>query len=79
VNKNPNLKEQIVNAYKEIREIKKEEEALRTVGWSVILLIATLPITIQILIRPAFVGVINAVKCGQPTQHCLEILLHRED
>ncbi len=77
--KDPNIKEQLVEAYKEIKEIKREEEASRTIGYMMIFFIAGLPLVIQILIKPTFEGVAIAVKCGQLTEQCLEVLLHREE
>ena len=77
--KDPNFKEQLVEAYREIQEIKQKEEASKTRAYMMFLFIAGLPLVIQILIKPTFIGMINAVKCGQPTQQCLEVLLHRED
>jgi hypothetical protein len=75
MNQDPNLKEQLVEAYKEIKQIKRKEEASRTVGYMVIFFIAGFPLVIQILIRPAFESAINVVKCGQPIEQCLEVLL----
>jgi hypothetical protein len=75
MNQDPSLKEQIVGTYKEIKEIKRQEEALKVRAWIVINFIVGFPLVIQILIRPAFESAINVVKCGQPIEQCLEVLL----
>jgi hypothetical protein len=77
--KNSNLKEQLVEAYKEIRDIKREAEAKNTAFCLAIYFIAGLPLVAQIFIKPVFVGIANAVQCGQPTEKCLEQLFLRDE
>jgi hypothetical protein len=79
MNKDPNLKEQLVEAYKEIKEIEREKESSKAIVLIGMFFIAGLLFLEPIFIRPMFNTISNAVKCGKPTQQCSDLLFRHDE